>query len=83
MNTLLSEIFNYCYNIINILQSFVDSLDINECESDPCQHDGSCIDRINSYTCTCFTGYTGLHCEEGKSFILPRSLFKKILPAVV
>ena len=40
---------------------------INECESDPCQNDGSCTDGVNGYTCSCADGYNGTDCE-GKNF---------------
>ena len=39
--------------------------DIDECNSDPCAHNGSCIDGVNSFTCSCVEGYTGLGCETG------------------
>ena len=32
-------------------------------KSDPCQHDGTCIDEINGYNCTCSQDYTGSNCE--------------------
>ena len=39
--------------------------DVNECASNPCQNDGTCVDAVNSYTCTCGDGYSGSHCEIG------------------
>ncbi|XP_029024332.1 protein crumbs homolog 2a [Betta splendens] len=39
------------------------SVDIDECESEPCQSGGSCEDGINSYTCTCAAGFLGKLCE--------------------
>ena len=41
-------------------------LDIDECESDPCQNGGTCDDHVNSFTCECVDGFTGLHCETGE-----------------
>ena len=41
-------------------------LDIDDCESGPCQNVGTCIDGVNSYTCTCNPGYTGHDCETGR-----------------
>ena len=41
-------------------------LDIDECDSVPCQNGGTCIDSINEFTCDCIPGYTGIYCETGK-----------------
>lgn len=40
--------------------------DIDECSPLPCQHNGTCTDAINMYTCACPLGFTGLNCESGK-----------------
>ena len=39
-------------------------MNIDECEPKPCENNGKCIDKINSYECMCDgTGFTGTHCE--------------------
>ena len=40
--------------------------DIDDCSSDPCLNGGACRDGVNSYTCTCALGYTGITCSMGK-----------------
>ena len=40
--------------------------DTDECASHPCQHSGTCSDRVNGYICTCFNGYEGTTCGTGK-----------------
>jgi collagen type VI alpha len=37
---------------------------MNECQSNPCQNGGTCVDGLNAYTCKCPAGYTGQHCER-------------------
>ena len=36
---------------------------INECAQNPCRHGGTCIDKVNGFTCTCGEGFTGETCE--------------------
>ena len=37
-------------------------VDIDECRSGACVNGGSCVDGIDSYSCTCPSGYTGNNC---------------------
>lgn len=39
---------------------------INECDSNPCQHNGTCVDLFDAFNCSCQEGYTGTQCEIGK-----------------
>ncbi|KAK3750217.1 hypothetical protein QZH41_015569 [Actinostola sp. cb2023] len=38
-------------------------IDIDECDSNPCQNRGTCTDGVNGYTCRCTSSYTGINCE--------------------
>lgn len=38
-------------------------IEINECESSPCQNGGSCRDHRNYFTCECAEGTSGDRCE--------------------
>ena len=38
-------------------------LDIDDCESRPCQNGATCYDGIASRNCTCVRGFTGESCE--------------------
>ena len=51
------------------VQFFYFDSDIDECESNPCLHDGICVDEVNSYRCECNDGYEGTNCESGNSCV--------------
>ena len=53
------ECLVFIFNIFPILE-------LVECESMPCLFGATCNDAVNSYTCTCASGYAGVHCETGK-----------------
>ncbi|XP_060582307.1 fibropellin-3-like [Ruditapes philippinarum] len=36
--------------------------DIDDCDPNPCQNDGTCTDEVNDYTCTCADGFSGENC---------------------
>ena len=43
------------------------SLDINECVSQPCGNNASCLDKLNGFQCACLPGFTGQYCHTGKT----------------
>lgn len=38
--------------------------DINECEPDPCQNNGTCDNLIGRYFCNCTEDFVGVDCEK-------------------
>uniref|UniRef100_A0A8C2KM06 Neurogenic locus notch homolog protein 1 n=1 Tax=Cyprinus carpio TaxID=7962 RepID=A0A8C2KM06_CYPCA len=40
-------------------------MDVNECKSNPCQNDATCLDQIGGFHCICMPGmrFAGAHCE--------------------
>ncbi|PIK52467.1 putative sushi, von Willebrand factor type A [Apostichopus japonicus] len=38
-------------------------IEIDECETQPCQNGATCLDGVNSFSCTCTEGYTGPDCS--------------------
>ena len=66
--------YTYFWNSVTVIHHFlsvitqqvIDSLDINECEEQPCQNNGSCANTNGTYICNCTSGYNGTNCEFGK-----------------
>ena len=40
---------------------------VDECMSSPCENGGTCLDRVNKYTCSCAPSFTGTNCEEDEN----------------
>ena len=51
--------------MIYIMKKCFQCTEIRECESQPCQNNGTCVNSVNSYSCHCIAGYTGDQCEKG------------------
>ena len=37
--------------------------EINECESDPCQNGGTCVEGVDEFECVCAAGFEGTLCD--------------------
>ena len=37
--------------------------EINDCNPNPCNNVGSCVDALNNYTCFCAAGFKGRNCS--------------------
>ena len=49
-----------------LIMFILETLDIDECASDPCLHNGTCTDGIDSYKCQCVAGFDGNSCQISK-----------------
>ena len=45
------------------IETYFPVLDTDDCNPDPCNGRGMCIDGMNTFTCNCNAGYTGDKCE--------------------
>ena len=44
------------------------SSDTDDCYPNPCLNNGTCIDGVNDYKCTCVHGFVGKNCSNSKAF---------------
>ncbi len=64
--------------------------DINDCRKHSCRHGGTCVDGINSFSCNCSEGFSGMTCETSKndpylqniSILLLNRIVNVLLPAL-
>nr|XP_034314353.1 adhesion G protein-coupled receptor E1 isoform X4 [Crassostrea gigas] len=47
------------------------TINIDDCLSDPCKHNGTCTDLVNDYQCGCVAGFNGRTCENNINDCLP------------
>ena len=40
--------------------------DTDDCYPNPCLNNGTCIDGVNDYNCTCVPGFVGKNCSNSK-----------------
>lgn len=40
------------------------SVDIDDCVSNPCANQASCVDEVNGFSCQCLEGFNGVLCEN-------------------
>ena len=52
------------YRVIMIIMH-VFLLDIDECVGVMCANGGTCVDGVNSFSCTCVEGFNGTLCDNG------------------
>ncbi|XP_044863413.1 coagulation factor VII isoform X2 [Mauremys mutica] len=55
------EIFQDDKRTMEFWQNYVDA---NQCDSDPCQNGGTCVDQFQAYVCLCPEEYKGKNCEK-------------------
>uniref|UniRef100_A0A8C3PAB4 Coagulation factor VII n=1 Tax=Chrysemys picta bellii TaxID=8478 RepID=A0A8C3PAB4_CHRPI len=57
------EIFQDVKRTMEFWQNYVDA---NQCDSNPCQNGGTCVDQFQAYVCLCPEEYKGKNCEKGQ-----------------
>ncbi|WAQ98101.1 FBP1-like protein [Mya arenaria] len=55
-----------CYECLEVngVASWINMCDMDDCSSDPCQNEATCVDGQSSYTCSCAPGWEGTHCDQ-------------------
>ena len=48
---------------------WVNFVDIDNCEGNPCLNGGTSTDGVGSYTCSCAAVFTGMDCERSMSLL--------------
>ncbi|WAR08535.1 SNED1-like protein [Mya arenaria] len=62
LGDLCNTITDLCDNIINGECSV---LDIDDCASQPCLNEGTCLEGVAQFACACVQGYSGSLCQDG------------------
>ena len=61
-----AQIFKIPNTSLYLLLYVIHLTDINDCENDPCENGGTCVDKVNGFTCNCVKGFEGNKCQTSK-----------------
>ena len=56
---------NHVIYLIFYFSSHLQFSDVNECQFNPCENNGTCINNNGSYTCNCTDGWQDKDCKKG------------------
>lgn len=59
-NSMIILVYRQCQRIFCLLGDLCEE-DLNECESNPCWNNGSCVDGPNGYVCQCLAGISKIN----------------------
>ena len=54
--------------LILFMQLVLEIVDIDDCNPEPCQNNGTCTDLVNDYHCDCVAGFNGTNCDISKHY---------------
>ena len=54
--------------IVELSLFFFSLSDTDDCAPYPCINNGTCVDDVNNYTCTCHPGFEGRNCSISKFY---------------
>ena len=59
------EVNTFTFTDSTMTNHFLLFPDIDECVTNPCLHNGTCINTVGNYNCSCTAGWEGNDCEIG------------------
>ena len=66
---LIKDKLTWANNMVSLIFLFL-VVDVNECMSNPCDHDGICNNLQNAFSCTCVNGWTGTRLRGRQVYLL-------------
>ncbi|XP_013792509.2 pikachurin-like, partial [Limulus polyphemus] len=64
---------------VKLLEDALSGLNVanceHECVSKPCQNHGTCVPKIDSYTCHCLLGFAGTNCQQEVTEMIAQPMF--------